>query len=147
MLFVADPVTGEVEEVGEGVDYGVRRRTSSTGMGGKGKGREDGAMGLSEDEKFLKGVSIYLKKHLFANSVTQDLWEGIQEASGMCGFLLRCVLILKIATRHRSIDYINAVFADPTAGMERFQRHSHWAYWVTGLQSARVKLYFGSGKA
>ena len=34
------------------------------------------------EEKFLKGVSIYLKKHLFANSVTRDLWEGIQEASG-----------------------------------------------------------------
>ena len=35
------------------------------------------------EDKFLKGVSIYLKKHLYANSVTQDLWEGIQEASGM----------------------------------------------------------------
>jgi aminopeptidase 2 len=33
-------------------------------------------------EKFLKGVSIYLKKHLYANSVTKDLWEGIAEASG-----------------------------------------------------------------
>lgn len=36
------------------------------------------------EDKFLKGVSIYLKKHLFANSVTRDLWEGIQEASGAC---------------------------------------------------------------
>ena len=35
------------------------------------------------EDKFLKGVSIYLKKHLYANSVTQDLWEGIQEASGV----------------------------------------------------------------
>ncbi|TFY57887.1 hypothetical protein EVJ58_g6753 [Rhodofomes roseus] len=35
------------------------------------------------EEQFLKGVSIYLKKHLFANSVTRDLWEGIQEASGV----------------------------------------------------------------
>lgn len=35
------------------------------------------------EEKFLKGVSIYLKKHLFANSVTRDLWDGIAEASGM----------------------------------------------------------------
>ena len=33
-------------------------------------------------DKFLKGVSIYLKKHLFSNSVTKDLWQGIQEASG-----------------------------------------------------------------
>ena len=34
------------------------------------------------EETFLKGVSIYLKKHLFANSVTRDLWDGIAEASG-----------------------------------------------------------------
>ena len=33
-------------------------------------------------DKFLKGVSIYLKKHLYGNSVTEDLWEGIQEATG-----------------------------------------------------------------
>ena len=35
------------------------------------------------EETFLKGVSIYLKKHLYANSVSKDLWEGISEASGM----------------------------------------------------------------
>ncbi|KZT03397.1 uncharacterized protein LAESUDRAFT_761974 [Laetiporus sulphureus 93-53] len=35
------------------------------------------------EERFLKGVSIYLKKHLFANSVTTDLWEGISEATGL----------------------------------------------------------------
>lgn len=34
------------------------------------------------EELFLKGVSIYLKKHLYANSVTTDLWEGISEATG-----------------------------------------------------------------
>ena len=34
------------------------------------------------EEKFLKGVSIYLKRHLYKNSVTEDLWEGIAEASG-----------------------------------------------------------------
>ena len=32
---------------------------------------------------FLKGVSIYLKKHLYGNSVTNDLWSGIAEASGV----------------------------------------------------------------
>lgn len=37
---------------------------------------------LVGEDTFLKGVSIYLKKHLYANSVTKDLWEGIQEASG-----------------------------------------------------------------
>ena len=35
------------------------------------------------EETFLKGVSIYLKKRLFGNSVTKDLWDGISEASGL----------------------------------------------------------------
>ncbi|PFH47257.1 hypothetical protein AMATHDRAFT_198286 [Amanita thiersii Skay4041] len=35
------------------------------------------------EEKFLKGVSIYLKKRLFGNSVTKDLWEGISEVTGL----------------------------------------------------------------
>ncbi|KAH9923974.1 ERAP1-like C-terminal domain-containing protein [Epithele typhae] len=34
------------------------------------------------EEHFLKGVSIYLKKHKYSNSVTENLWEGIQEATG-----------------------------------------------------------------
>lgn len=34
------------------------------------------------EDVFLKGVSIYLKKHLYANAVTKDLWDGISEASG-----------------------------------------------------------------
>ena len=35
------------------------------------------------EETFLRGVSIYLKKRLYGNSVTTDLWEGIGEASGL----------------------------------------------------------------
>ena len=35
------------------------------------------------EEKFLKGVSLYLKKKLYANSVTHDLWEGISTATGL----------------------------------------------------------------
>ncbi|GJE97967.1 M1 family metallopeptidase [Phanerochaete sordida] len=35
------------------------------------------------EEKFLKGVSIYLKKFLYKNTVTKDLWQGIAEASGL----------------------------------------------------------------
>ncbi|KZT11310.1 uncharacterized protein LAESUDRAFT_642177 [Laetiporus sulphureus 93-53] len=54
LLFVADPKTGRIEEVGEGVDYGVRRRTTSYSQL-KG-GRIDEA--LTEEEKFLKGVRI-----------------------------------------------------------------------------------------
>ena len=35
------------------------------------------------EDVFLKGVSIYLKKHLYGNSVTNDLWAGVAEASGI----------------------------------------------------------------
>jgi aminopeptidase N len=34
------------------------------------------------EERFLKGVSLYLKKKLYGNSVTNDLWEGIGTATG-----------------------------------------------------------------
>ncbi|KAE9406410.1 hypothetical protein BT96DRAFT_875684 [Gymnopus androsaceus JB14] len=34
-------------------------------------------------EKFLKGVSLYLKAHLYGNSVTNDLWAGISESTGV----------------------------------------------------------------
>lgn len=34
------------------------------------------------EERFLKGVAIYLKNHLYGNSVTRDLWEGIGKATG-----------------------------------------------------------------
>ncbi|KAI0064924.1 leucyl aminopeptidase [Artomyces pyxidatus] len=35
------------------------------------------------EDKFLQGASIYLKKHLYANSVSRDLWEAIGEATGI----------------------------------------------------------------
>jgi len=31
----------------------------------------------------LKGVSIYLKNHLFGSTTTHDLWVGITEATGV----------------------------------------------------------------
>jgi len=34
------------------------------------------------EEKFLKGVSLYLKKNLYGNTVTNDLFEGISAATG-----------------------------------------------------------------
>ncbi|KEP46132.1 leucyl aminopeptidase [Rhizoctonia solani 123E] len=34
-------------------------------------------------ETFLKGVSIYLKNHLYGNSDPQDLWNGISQAAGV----------------------------------------------------------------
>jgi len=35
------------------------------------------------EEKFLKGVSLYLKKHVYSNAQTKDLWDGISETSGL----------------------------------------------------------------
>jgi aminopeptidase 2 len=35
------------------------------------------------EDKFLRGVSLYLKKHLYMNTVSRDLWEGIGETTGM----------------------------------------------------------------
>ncbi|KZO98207.1 hypothetical protein CALVIDRAFT_526105 [Calocera viscosa TUFC12733] len=35
------------------------------------------------EDVFLKGVSIYLKKHLYGNTSTGDLWRGISEAGGV----------------------------------------------------------------
>ena len=35
------------------------------------------------EDKFLKGVSLYLKKHLYSNTVSRNLWEGIGESTGM----------------------------------------------------------------
>lgn len=48
------------------------------------------------EEKFLEGVSIYLKKNLYGNSVTRDLWEGIQEATGFDVPTLMNEWVLKI---------------------------------------------------
>ncbi|TXT12780.1 hypothetical protein VHUM_01181 [Vanrija humicola] len=38
--------------------------------------------GVVGDDKFFKGVSLYLKKHLYGNASTSDLWAGIAEAVG-----------------------------------------------------------------
>ncbi|KAI0743398.1 peptidase family M1-domain-containing protein [Daedaleopsis nitida] len=35
------------------------------------------------EERFMQGVSLYLKKHTYKNTVTKDLWEGIQAATGV----------------------------------------------------------------
>lgn len=33
-------------------------------------------------ETFLKGVSMYLKQHMYANATTNDLWDNLSKASG-----------------------------------------------------------------
>ena len=34
------------------------------------------------ENRFMQGVAIYMKKHKYGNTVTKDLWQGIQEATG-----------------------------------------------------------------
>jgi aminopeptidase N len=34
-------------------------------------------------ETFLKGVSVYLKRHLYSNTTSQDLWEALTEIAGI----------------------------------------------------------------
>ncbi|KAG7696028.1 hypothetical protein KL951_003553 [Ogataea haglerorum] len=34
------------------------------------------------EETFIKGVSHYVKKHMYANAVTEDLWASLSEVSG-----------------------------------------------------------------
>ena len=35
------------------------------------------------EESFLKGITLYLTKHQYKNTVTKDLWEAIQTATGL----------------------------------------------------------------
>ncbi|KAJ7185799.1 leucyl aminopeptidase [Mycena filopes] len=35
------------------------------------------------EDKFLKGVSLYLKEKLYGNSTTTDLWNGVEKATGL----------------------------------------------------------------
>jgi aminopeptidase N len=53
------------------------------------------------EEEFLKGVSLYLKKKLYGNSVTKDLWEGIGTAAGMLYDTKSMLYPCKYSYRHR----------------------------------------------
>lgn len=41
------------------------------------------------EDKFLKGVSVYLKNKLYGNGVTEDLWKGISSTTGKLDALPR----------------------------------------------------------
>ncbi|KAG6379195.1 FYVE zinc finger-domain-containing protein [Boletus reticuloceps] len=56
ILFIVDSKTRKIEQVGEGVHYGVTRRASSAGKGGSNEKEKDET--LADDEKFLKGVRV-----------------------------------------------------------------------------------------
>ncbi|KIK95737.1 hypothetical protein PAXRUDRAFT_826719 [Paxillus rubicundulus Ve08.2h10] len=59
-LFIVDSKTRRIEEVSEGVDYGVKRRGSAVAARkGNGKGKEEERDDiLADDEKFLRGVRV-----------------------------------------------------------------------------------------
>ncbi|KAF8132605.1 hypothetical protein EV363DRAFT_1398197 [Boletus edulis] len=57
ILFIVDSKTRKIEQVGEGVHYGVTRRASSAGKSGSNEKEKDET--LADDEKFLKGVRFY----------------------------------------------------------------------------------------
>ena len=48
------------------------------------------------EDVFLRGVSIYLKKLLYKNSVTKDLWDGVSESSGIDVNKMMAEWILKV---------------------------------------------------
>lgn len=56
------------------------------------------------EEKFLKGVSIYLKKHLYGNAETKDLWDGVSEASGLDVASIMANWTLKVGFPVISVD-------------------------------------------
>jgi len=35
------------------------------------------------EEKFMNGIRIYLKRHMYGNTVTKDLWKALSESSGI----------------------------------------------------------------
>ena len=50
------------------------------------------------EDVFLRGVSIYLKKLLYKNSVTKDLWDGVSESSGIDVNKMMAEWILKVGS-------------------------------------------------
>lgn len=62
LLFVVDPKTRKIEEVGEGVDYGVKKRRGGSIGSQAGVVSKDGKLikhkEEEEEDKFLKGVRI-----------------------------------------------------------------------------------------
>lgn len=71
LLFICDPKSGQIEEVKEGVDYGVRRRTFSSAGHGASKD------GINPDEKFLRGIRI-------CRSCRPALLSGILSHAATC---------------------------------------------------------------
>ena len=57
-MFIVDSRTRKIEQVGEGVDYGVKKRANGTGPGKGSNNEKDKDEIMADDEKFLKGVRV-----------------------------------------------------------------------------------------
>lgn len=88
------------------------------------------------EEKFLKGVSLYLKKHLYGNSFANDLWDGIAEATGEDPFLRYVSAshdILDLDIRTLMDNWITKVF--PQVGDVIFRLESTILDWISCCDS------------
>jgi rabenosyn-5 len=57
-LFIVDSKTRKIEEVGEGVDYGVKKRANGAGTGKSNNNGKEKDETMADEEKFLKGVRV-----------------------------------------------------------------------------------------
>ncbi|KAF9070664.1 FYVE zinc finger-domain-containing protein [Rhodocollybia butyracea] len=86
ILFVVDPKTRQIEQVEEGVDYGVRKRTASVDLKTQ---TPSGTDGNEEEEKFLKGVRIcreckpVLLRQQYIRERTLGMGPGVGEFLGL----------------------------------------------------------------
>jgi aminopeptidase 2 len=71
------------------------------------------------EDKFLNGVSIYLKKRLYANSVSRNLWEGISESAGFDVTKMMEIWVGKV-----SCSRLNPVYATLTVASRWASRSS-----------------------
>lgn len=91
-LFVVDSVTRHIEEVGEGVDYGVKKRQVGTPGGQHGR-QED-------EEKFLKGVRICRDCRPILLCVILDvvLKANVQSKSGVNNIISKPPLLPRLSS-------------------------------------------------
>lgn len=59
------------------------------------------------EDVFLRGVSMYLKKHLYANSVSRDLWDAIGEAAGVDITDMMQTWMCKVGPAHDHLCVVN----------------------------------------
>lgn len=100
------------------------------------------------EERFLKGVSLYLKKHSYGNTVTKDLWDAISEATGeLWRGLMYSELSLVYRTRyshlHGKLDYEGSSWQ----GDGRFSSWGMDIGWVPSAECDRNRRHYSGPSA